>query len=75
LPYANPADKAKYMKKYNATEQHKDERASRGRARYHVEKRGVDVRGKDVDHKNGNPLDNRRENLQVMSKKQNRSKK
>ena len=31
--------------------------------------------GKDVDHKNGNPQDNRLSNLKVMSKSKNRAKK
>lgn len=75
MPFKDPAEKARYMKKYNSEPDHKADRASRGRARYHLEKRGVDVSGKDVDHKNGNPRDNRRENLQVVSKSFNRSKK
>tara|TARA_R100000664_G_scaffold21186_1_gene30435 strand:- start:380 stop:514 length:135 start_codon:yes stop_codon:yes gene_type:complete len=31
--------------------------------------------GKDVDHKNGNPKDNRLKNLRVMSKSKNRARK
>ena len=49
--------------------------ASRKRARYKLEKEGR-VRkgdGKDVDHKNGNPKDNRKSNLRVRSKSKNRS--
>lgn len=75
MPYADPADKKRYMTKYNARPEQKENRASRGRARYALEKSGVDVRGRDVDHRDGNPRNNARHNLAVISKSANRSKK
>ncbi len=50
-------------------------RASRVQARRDMEKTGKVSKGdgKDVDHKNGNPKDNRPSNLRVQSKSQNRS--
>lgn len=75
MPYKNPKDKARHDKAYNARPEQKANRASRGRARYALEKSGVQVAGMDVDHKNGNPRDNRRSNLHVMTKHANRSKK
>lgn len=52
-------------------------RSSRNTARRKMVKSGSAKKGdgKDVDHKNGNPLDNRRRNLRVMSRSKNRSKK
>ena len=53
------------------------DRASRNKARRTMEKAGK-VRkgdGKDVDHANGNPRQNSRKNLKVMSKSRNRAKK
>lgn len=47
--------------------------AKRKAARRKLEKAGVNVKGKDVDHKNGNPKDNRTGNLRAVSKKTNRS--
>jgi hypothetical protein len=52
-------------------------RASRNKARRIMASKGL-VRkgdGKDVDHKDGNPLNNSRKNLRPMSKSKNRSKK
>lgn len=41
-----------------------------------IKKLGIKaVRGKDIDHKDGNPSNNSRSNLRVMSKSANRSKK
>ena len=54
---------------------HRAEKAGRDSARAKLKAEGVDVKGKDVHHKNGNALDNSRENLEVMSVKKNRSKK
>ena len=49
--------------------------ASRKAARRKLEKLGKVKKGdgKDVDHKNGNPKDNRKSNLRVTSKSNNRS--
>ena len=72
--------KRDYKKEY-ATFQGKqeqiDNRSSRNKARRKVvaKKGKAAVAGKDVDHKNGNPKDNRPSNLKVMSKSKNRSKK
>ena len=48
---------------------------ARKKARYQMEKSGSASRGdgKDVDHKNGNPTDNSKGNLRVISRAVNRS--
>lgn len=72
----NPAAKKKkaaYDKKYNAKSEQKENRAARGRARTKMGLKKGDPR--DVDHKNGNPKDNRKSNLRATSKKKNRGKK
>ena len=61
---------------YNGSAEQKKNRASRNAARRAAEKAGK-VRkgdGRDVDHKNMNPKDNRKSNLQVMDKSKNRAK-
>ena len=50
---------------------HRRDKASRGRARAELGK-FVNVAGKDVHHRNGNPQDNRRQNLVVVSRSKNR---
>jgi len=71
--------KRNYQKEYDeyhGTPEQKANRAARGRARYHLEKRGL-VRkgdGKEVDHKDSNPKNNDPKNLQVMSRTANRKK-
>ena len=50
-------------------------RSSRNKARRKLKAAGDSLKGKDVDHKNGNPRDNRRSNLSVKSESANRSKK
>jgi hypothetical protein len=49
--------------------------ASRKAARRKLEKAGKVTKGdgKDVDHKNGNPKDNKKSNLRVQAKSKNRS--
>jgi hypothetical protein len=61
--------------KYESTPTQKKKRASRGRARYALAKKGK-VRlgdGLDVDHKDGNALNNSPSNWKVETKKSNRS--
>ena len=67
-----------YKKEYNnyqGTATQKKNRASRNAARNALKKVGVVNKGdgKDVNHRNGNPLDNRAKNLQVTTKRANRS--
>ena len=66
-----------YDKKYESSPEQIKKRASRNAARRRLQaSRGASaLKGKDVDHKNGNPLDNRSENLRVESKKKNRGRK
>ena len=61
-----------YDNYYSRPEQIK-RRDSRNAARNSMKKRGVNVAGKDVTHKNGNPRDNRFNNLGISSVKRNRS--
>lgn len=50
-------------------------RSSRNTARSKLKKSGYKLKGKDVDHKDGNPKNNSMANLRVRSKSFNRSKK
>ena len=58
---------------YHSKPAQKKNRAGRNAARAAVKKSGVNVAGKDVAHRNGNPRDNRRGNLTVQRPSQNRS--
>lgn len=63
------------QREYNSKPSSKKDRASRNSARREAEKDGK-VRkgdGKDIDHSNGNPRDNNKKNLKVMSKSKNRA--
>jgi len=62
---------------YHSKPAQKKNRASRNAARRSLAKSGRVSKGdgKDVDHRNGNPRDNRKKNLSVMSRSANRSKK
>lgn len=65
-----------YMKFHSSTESKRD-RASRNKVRREAERVGR-VRkgdGKDIDHRNGNPRDNRKGNLRVVHRSVNRRKK
>ena len=61
--------------KYQGSPAQKKKRASRNAARNALKKAGVAKKGdgKDVNHRNGNPMDNRAKNLQVTTKRANRS--
>lgn len=62
-------------KNYQGTDAQKKRRAARNKARRRLEREGR-VRkgdGKDVDHRDGNPLNNSDANIRVMSRSQNRS--
>lgn len=63
------------QRKYNSKPSSKKDRASRNAARSEAMKAGK-VRkgdGKDIDHKNSNPRDNRKGNTQVMAASKNRA--
>ena len=61
---------------YNSKPSSKKDRASRNAARRVATKSGKVSKGdgKDIDHKNMNPRDNRKSNLKVVSKSANRAK-
>ena len=63
--------------KFQSSAKAKAERASRNSARRAAPKKGRVHKGdgKDIDHKNSNPTDNRASNLRVMSASANRGKK
>jgi hypothetical protein len=62
---------------YQGTPQQKKRRAMRNAARRRMVREGRARKGdgKDVDHKNGDPMDNSPRNLRVMSRSRNRAKK
>ena len=64
-------------KDFHSSRKSKKDRASRNIARriLMAEGRVHKGDGKDIDHKSGNPRDNRRSNLRVISKSLNRAKK
>lgn len=61
--------------RYQGKPDQKKKRASRNTARNRMKKKlgSSALKGKDVDHKNGNPRDNSPKNLRVVSKSNNRS--
>lgn len=63
------------QRKYNSKPSSKADRASRNAARADAVKSGKAHKGdgKDVDHKNSNPRDNRKGNTQVISASKNRA--
>lgn len=72
---SSSSTRSKYQRKYNS--KHREDNNARKRARYEMVKSGSSRKfdGKDVDHRNGNPKDNRRSNLSIMGRSRNRSKK
>lgn len=73
---AKKRDYAKEYREYHSKPEQKKNRAARNKARrLMIRKHGKDkLRGKDVDHKDGNPRNNSQSNLQITSKKHNRGK-
>jgi hypothetical protein len=70
-------DYKKEYRAYHGTKEQLRRRSSRNKARRRLEKDGL-VRkgdGKDVDHKDSNPLNNNRSNLRTMSASKNRARK
>ena len=63
----------KEYKNYHGKAEQIKRRDSRNAARNLLKKKGVNVKGKDVANRNGNPLDNKTSNLKVVSKTKNRS--
>lgn len=70
-----PRDYKNEYKAYHSKPEQREKNNSRKRARYALEKGGVVSKGdgKDVAHKDGNPLNNKRSNLKVSSVADNRS--
>jgi len=60
---------------YHSKPEQRANRSSRNKARRKLAKAGYKLKGKDVDHKNGNPRDNSRSNLRIQSPRVNRSRK
>lgn len=63
------------QRKYNSKPSSKKDRASRNSARSEAEKAGKVKKGdgKDIDHKDSNPRNNKKGNTQVMSASKNRA--
>lgn len=71
-----PRDYAKEYREYQGTPEQLKNQALRHAARNKLVKEGLVKKGdgKEVDHKDGNPRNNKRSNLQVMSRTANRKK-
>ena len=69
-------DYAKEYREYQGTPEQLKNQALRHAARNKLAKEGLVKKGdgKEVDHKDGNPRNNKRSNLQVMSRTANRRK-
>jgi hypothetical protein len=71
-----PRDYKKEYRDYHGRPEQIKERDSRNKARSLMIKQGRVKKGdgKEVDHQNGNPRDNRKKNLKIMSRHANRKK-
>jgi hypothetical protein len=71
-----PRNYRKEYDMYHGTDEQIENRSSRNKARRKVAatKGKAAVKGKEVDHKNGNPKDNKTKNLQLLSRRANRQK-
>jgi len=59
---------------YHSRPEQRKNRSSRVLARRIMKKKlGVKIKGKDVDHKDGNPKNNSKSNLRIQSKHKNRA--
>ena len=68
-----PRNYKKEYANYQSKPAQKKNRAGRNAARRTLKKVGVNVAGKDVSHRNGNPRDNRPRNLTTQTASRNRS--
>ena len=76
IPKRPPRAKRNYRQEYDRYQGKPAQikrRTARNAARNALKKAGVNVKGKDVSLRNGNPRDNRRSNLAVQSPSKNRS--
>jgi hypothetical protein len=71
-----PRNYRKEYDEYHGTPEQIKNRASRNAARAKMVKKNgkAALKGKEVDHKDGNPKNNSKKNLQVMSRRANRQK-
>jgi hypothetical protein len=71
-----PRNYRKEYDEYHGTPDQIENRSSRNKARRKMTNAHgkAAVAGKEVDHKNGNPKDNKKKNLQLMSRSANRKK-
>ena len=68
-------DYGKEYAEYHSKPDQRRNRSNRNKARRKLANNGYSLKGKDVDHKNGNPMDNRLSNLRPLSPKVNRGRK
>ena len=70
-----PRNYKKEYKNYHGKPAQRKRRSARTTARYHAEKEGRAKKGdgKDLHHKDGNPLNKKKSNLVLKSKRANRS--
>jgi len=65
--------KSEYANYHSTTKQKKDRAGRNGARRIMKKKYGNSILGRDVDHKDRNPRNNRKSNLRLQSKSSNRS--